>query len=69
MMKPLETWKNQHACNPTQTQHTLPHHQISTNEAILESTCDTSPFEKPLEETYITAGQHTNEMSIGENVV
>ena len=49
MMKPLETWKNQHGCIPTQTQHTQPNHQISTNEVILESTCDNSFFEKPPE--------------------
>ena len=69
MMKPLETWKNQHGCIPTQTQHTQPNHQISTNEVILESTCDNSFFEKPPDETYITAGQHTDELSSGENMV
>ena len=69
MMKPLETWKNQKSLQPTQTQHTQPHHEISTNEVILGSACDNSSFKKPPEETYITAGQHTDELSIGENVV
>ena len=69
MMKPLETWKNQHTCKPTQTQQTSSHHQIPTNEAILESACATSLVEKPPDEIHIMAEQHANEMSTGVNVV
>ena len=69
MMKPLETWKNQHTCNPTQTQQTSSHHQIPTNEAILESACTTSLVEKQPDAMHIMAEQHAHEMSTGDNVV
>ena len=73
-MKPFKTWKNAHALKPTQTQQTLTHHQMSTNEAILEATSENSSEGKLTDENCITPGHQqptfdAKEMSIGEKLV
>ena len=67
-MKPLETWKDQHICNPTQT-HQTSQHQMTSNEAVLEASHKIPPIENQPDEVHTMAHQHAHELSTGDKVV